>query len=158
MGSIPEIPHLPAGDLYHSVSSLANSAITYRKSFLILADGKTDLKTFLVDNLESLELADKVITAWETELDLGQEPFDIEKAICNKGFSLDCDKDERSSYLMGNLSLTLHWDGTIVNEEGSNISMTIRTLESQNIIFFGRRPGTQKELDLLFDFLQISPI
>jgi hypothetical protein len=85
--------------------------------------------------------------------------FNIEEELIKRGFNLDFEKDERSSYLNGNLSVTLHWDGDLLNEEGYCISMTIKYLHRFSVedgtIYFGKRPENIEDFNSLFERLEI---
>lgn len=82
--------------------------------------------------------------------------FNIEDELVQRGFVLDCEKDERSSYLDGPLSVTLHWDGDMIDADGHCVSMTIYNLNRGEKIYFGKRPTTKNEFDSLFKLLNLQ--
>lgn len=75
--------------------------------------------------------------------------YDLEKDIQDRGFTLDFDGDIRTTYIRSQWSLSIHWDGDIIDPEGTPDGFSIWNLMKSKKEYVGTRPKSPEELDIL---------
>lgn len=84
----------------------------------------------------------------------------LETILQQNGFVVDAEKDERTTYVKDRIFITLFWDGAMIlpsSETGLShcVSMQIEIIPypvygKSDILYFGKRPSSDKELEEIF--------
>jgi len=79
--------------------------------------------------------------------DLYGKVYDIETPLLKRGFECSFDGDNRTTYMNGNLSVSIHWVGDIITETGLYNGFSIWRLSKSEQDYVGPRPENDEELD-----------
>ena len=85
----------------------------------------------------------------------------LETILQQNGFTVDAEKDERTTYVKDRIFITIFWDGAMILPSsktglGHCISMQIEIIThpvygKSDIRYFGKRPSSDKELEEIFN-------
>ncbi|MFV0361528.1 MAG: hypothetical protein ACK5LL_00345 [Suipraeoptans sp.] len=83
---------------------------------------------------------------------------EFQEILLQNEFTLDCDKDERTTYKKDNIYVTLFWDGNTLQADGDmkyTVSMDIHYIPKAGIgskeLYKGYRPANREDVKNIFD-------